>query len=70
MNIPDGGEYMNQPIGQNSGGAPSPFEDIKPRMPPSTCFDISDRSYSDGDCGVIMVIVVVIVLLVMVVMYW
>ena len=34
------------------------------------CFDISDRSYSDGDCGVIMVIVVVIVLLVMVVMYW
>ena len=39
MNIPDGGEFINQPIGQNSGGAPSPFEDIKPRMPPSKCND-------------------------------
>ena len=39
MNIPEGGDYMNQPMGQNSGGAPSQFEDIKPRMPPSKCSD-------------------------------
>lgn len=38
MKISDGGEFdLNQPMGQNSIGVSSPFEDIKPRMPPSKC---------------------------------